>query len=110
MSPLWNPFSGSLWGKDQDNHPLAAQWLEPGQSRLYEIEIRVHTGSTAIDGLLEARHRWVGISNRHSGNRGGMREPALSGRPPNAITVGPVEPAAAGASRRREHFPRRQIP
>ena len=49
------PFSGSLWGKDQDNHPLAAQWLEPGQSRLYEIEIRVHTGSTAIDGLLEAR-------------------------------------------------------
>lgn len=30
-------------------------WLEPGQSRLYEVEIRVHTGSTAIGGLLEER-------------------------------------------------------
>ena len=49
------PFSGSLWGKDQDSHPLAAQWLEPGQSRLYEVEIRVHTGSTAINGLLEEK-------------------------------------------------------
>ena len=38
--PDLEPFSGSLWGKDQDNHPLAAQWLEPGQSRLYEIEIQ----------------------------------------------------------------------
>ncbi len=53
--PDLEPFSGSLWGKDQDNHPLASQWLEPGQTRLYEVEIRVHTGSTAIDGLLENR-------------------------------------------------------
>lgn len=49
------PFSGSLLGKDQDSHPLAAQWLEPGQSRLYQVEIRVHAGSTAVGGLLAER-------------------------------------------------------
>ena len=49
------PFSGSLWGKEQDDHPLAAQWLEPGQTRLYEVEIRAHTGSTAINGLLDVK-------------------------------------------------------
>jgi hypothetical protein len=36
------PFHGSLFGKDRDSHPLAAQWLDPGESRQYEVGMRVH--------------------------------------------------------------------
>ncbi len=35
------PFVGSLDGKEHDTHPLAAQWLEPGQTRRYQLTIRV---------------------------------------------------------------------
>ncbi|MCC7203494.1 MAG: DUF4432 family protein [Phycisphaeraceae bacterium] len=35
------PFCGSLLGKDNDKHPKAAQWLEPGQTRSYHMTIRV---------------------------------------------------------------------
>jgi hypothetical protein len=48
------PFNGSLDGKDADDHPLAPQWLEPGQTRRYQLTITVHTQR---DGLLRlARH------------------------------------------------------
>ncbi len=46
------PFSGSLFGKEQDNHPLAEQWLEPGQSKRYNLTITVHTELTGINTLL----------------------------------------------------------
>ena len=46
------PFSGSLFGKDRDKHPLAAQWLEPGQQKHYELTIKLHTDPAAIEQLL----------------------------------------------------------
>ena len=46
------PFIGSLFGKQQDPHPLAAQWLDAGQSRKYEMNIIVHPDEAAISGLL----------------------------------------------------------
>lgn len=42
------PFSGSLRGKARDKHPLAEQWLEPGQSRRYQLTLRVHSTAEAI--------------------------------------------------------------
>lgn len=48
------PFNGSLDGKDNDAHPLAAQWLEPGQTRRYQITITVHTERDAL--LRLAQH------------------------------------------------------
>ncbi len=46
------PFSGSLFGKPQDPHPLAAQWLDAGQSKKYEMNVIVHPDEAAINGLL----------------------------------------------------------
>ena len=46
------PFSGSLWGKQQDKHPLAAQWLEPGQTKNYDLTITVHADAPGIEKLL----------------------------------------------------------
>ncbi|HEX7008688.1 MAG TPA: DUF4432 family protein [Phycisphaeraceae bacterium] len=48
------PFWGSLMGKENDAHPLAEQWLEPGQSRRYDLTLRVLTGRAELDAL--ARH------------------------------------------------------
>lgn len=48
------PFNGSLDGKESDRHPLAAQWLEPGQTRRYQITIAVHTQRDAL--LRLAQH------------------------------------------------------
>lgn len=42
------PFSGSLLGKARDKHPLAGQFLGPGESRRYELKIRVLEGHRAI--------------------------------------------------------------
>jgi hypothetical protein len=37
-------FSGSLLGSARDRHSLAKQFLEPGESRTYRVEMRVVTG------------------------------------------------------------------
>lgn len=42
------PFNGSLFGKAKDNHPKAAQWLEPGASRRYQMGIHIHEGGKAL--------------------------------------------------------------
>ena len=42
------PFSGSLLGKDSDDHPKAAQWLEPGESKRYRMNIKIHSTPAAI--------------------------------------------------------------
>lgn len=41
------PFRGSLLGKANDPHPLADQKLKPGQTRRYQMTIKLHT--TAAD-------------------------------------------------------------
>ena len=46
------PFCGSLLGKPSDPHPLAAQWLEPGESRSYRSTIRVHSDRAAVAAFL----------------------------------------------------------
>jgi len=45
------PFSGSLLGKEKDQHPQAAQWLEPGEAKRYQMTIRVHDDQQAIKAL-----------------------------------------------------------
>lgn len=45
------PFSGSLLGKEKDTHPKAAQWLEPGESKRYQLTIKVHDEKNAIKAL-----------------------------------------------------------
>jgi hypothetical protein len=45
------PFSGSLLGSKRDQHPLAQQFLEPGESREYELHFRVHSEPAAIERL-----------------------------------------------------------
>ena len=46
------PFSGSLFGKEQDQHPQAAQWLEAGQSKTYDLTIRVLEDEAALGSFL----------------------------------------------------------
>jgi hypothetical protein len=45
------PFSGSLLGKDNDKHPKAAQWLEPGETRRYQMTIKVHEDKAGLRSL-----------------------------------------------------------
>lgn len=47
------PFNGSLMGKENDDHPKACQWLEPGQSRRYQMTIRVHDTAAGIAGFAK---------------------------------------------------------
>lgn len=42
------PFSGSLLGSARDRHPLARQFLEPGESRSYQITLRVRAGAREL--------------------------------------------------------------
>ena len=42
------PFHGSLLGKALDKSPLAKQQLKPGQSRYYELKLRVLSGSSEV--------------------------------------------------------------
>ncbi len=55
------PYAGSLLGKNRDNHPLAANFLEPGEHRDYSLTLRIHADKTTIasftrhDGPLTAR-------------------------------------------------------
>ncbi|MCE9590328.1 MAG: aldose 1-epimerase family protein [Planctomycetes bacterium] len=46
------PFSGSLLGKARDKFPGAEQYLEPGESRRYQLTIRVHNDKAGIKGLM----------------------------------------------------------
>jgi hypothetical protein len=50
------PFSGSLLGKANDDHPRAEQWLEPGESKRYQVTMKVH----AEKGALRAFGGWDG--------------------------------------------------
>lgn len=47
------PYFGSLWGKEREKHPLAAQFLDPGQERSYRLTVRIH--ERAALGIL-AKH------------------------------------------------------
>ena len=47
------PFSGSLLGKDNDQHPKAAQWLEPGETKRYQMTIKVHSEKGAIKEMMK---------------------------------------------------------
>lgn len=46
------PFSGSLLGKAQDSFPGAEQYLQPGESRRYQLTLRVHHTPEAIGELM----------------------------------------------------------
>jgi Domain of unknown function (DUF4432) len=48
------PYSGSLLGPARDKHKLAEQFLEPGESRRYQLKIRVLSGAAQLREL--ARH------------------------------------------------------
>ncbi len=45
------PFSGSLLGKEKDQHPQAVQWLEPGESKRYQMTIRVSDEKGMMESL-----------------------------------------------------------
>jgi hypothetical protein len=47
------PFSGSLLGSARDKHSLARQFLEPGESKSYELKFRVLSGSAALAALSQ---------------------------------------------------------
>ncbi|MFW6060383.1 MAG: DUF4432 family protein [Phycisphaeraceae bacterium] len=46
------PFHGSLMGKANDDHPLAEQWLKPGETRSYTLTFHALEGETALNNLL----------------------------------------------------------
>jgi len=48
------PFSGSLMGLAKDDFEGASQYLDPGQTRRYQLTIRVHDDATALKKF--ARH------------------------------------------------------
>lgn len=50
------PFSGSLLGSARDRHPLARQFLDPGESRRYALNIRVRSEA----GELRELAKWDG--------------------------------------------------
>jgi len=45
------PFSGSLLGSARDKHKLARQFLEPGETRRYQLKLRVLAGAGALADL-----------------------------------------------------------
>lgn len=45
------PFSGSLLGSARDKHTLAEQFLEPGETRNYQLIIRTLAGAKALEEL-----------------------------------------------------------
>jgi hypothetical protein len=47
------PFSGSLLGKENDDHPLAEQWLEPGCTKRYQTTIRIHSDRRSLDAFAK---------------------------------------------------------
>ena len=55
------PFSGSLFGKEQDDHPLADQQLEAGESKSYDLSFVVHTETASIEGLKDRAGTLVAV-------------------------------------------------
>ena len=49
----FEPFSGSIFGKERDTHPSAALTLQPGESLDYAMSIRALEGAQEIRQLLE---------------------------------------------------------
>ena len=47
------PFSGSLLGKARDKSRYAEQFLKPGESRRYQLKIRVLNGATELRALAK---------------------------------------------------------
>lgn len=47
------PFSGSLLGSARDKHKLAKQFLEPGETRNYQLKIRTLAGAKALAELIK---------------------------------------------------------
>jgi hypothetical protein len=47
------PFSGSLLGKEREAHPLAKQWLRPGETRAYDLTLMVHSDRAGLESLLK---------------------------------------------------------
>jgi len=45
------PTSGSLKGKDNDDHPEAEQWLKPGETKNYHMTLRVLTEEKQFNAL-----------------------------------------------------------
>lgn len=46
------PFSGSLMGKARDTFPGAEQYLQPGESKRYQLTLRVHADKAGIRSLM----------------------------------------------------------
>lgn len=46
------PFSGSLLGRGRDKHKLAEPFLEPGETKKYQLKIRALTGSKELAELI----------------------------------------------------------
>lgn len=47
------PFSGSLLGSTRDKHKLAKQFLEPGETRNYQLKLCVLAGATELNALRQ---------------------------------------------------------
>lgn len=47
------PFAGSLLGSARDQHPLAQQFLDPGESRKYQLQLRVLSGAAELGTLAK---------------------------------------------------------
>lgn len=47
------PFSGSLLGKARDKHKLAEQFLEPGETKSYQLRFRVLTDANTLADLAK---------------------------------------------------------
>jgi hypothetical protein len=45
------PFFGSIFGQDKDNHPSATATLEPGESKQYEVEYRICATASELQEL-----------------------------------------------------------
>jgi len=43
------PFCGSLMGRDNDDHANADLYLDPGQTRRYQLTLHVHTNTKALE-------------------------------------------------------------
>lgn len=55
------PFSGSLLGSARDKHALARQFLDPGETRHYQLKLRVLHGSAELSPLKKCDgqvHPW----------------------------------------------------
>ena len=64
------PFSGSIMGAEHDDFKGARQFLDPGQTRRYQLTIRVHEGPAALksfgrhDGRIHHKKNQPKVSSR----------------------------------------------